>query len=144
MMYSSIDKKKKLFVELFFEETNPKPRIIEELEIDESTYKNWEKELYSNTKLFTDKCIEKIEKKHSSNLIDLIINILVLLSGSAIFFYVLNYYLIQNPNVCLSLSGVFLMFFCFLKITKYESNYRKKKREILEEIEKFKYLNYKE
>ena len=144
MMNSGIDKKKKLFVELFFKETNPKPRIIEELGIDESTYNNWEKELYGNTKLFTDKCIEKIEKKNSSNLIDLIINILVLLSGSVMFFYILNYYLIQNPNVCSSLSGVFLMLFCIFKIAKYESNYRKKKREILEEIEKFKYLNYKE
>lgn len=144
MVNSSIDKKKKLFVKLFFEEANPKPRIIEELGIDEPTYNNWEKELYGNTKLFAGKCIGKIEKKHSSNLIDLIINILVLLSGSVIFFYILNYYLIQNPNVCLLLSGVFLMFFCFFKIVKYESNYRKKKKEILEEVEKYKYLNYKE
>jgi len=138
-----IDKKKRLFVELFFKETNPKPRILKELGIDESTYSNWENELYGNTKLFTEKCIEIIDKKNSSNLADLIINILVLISGSVIFFYFLNYYLILNPNACLSLSGIFLMFFCFFKIVKYESNYREKKREILEEIEKYKYLNYK-
>jgi hypothetical protein len=135
--------KKKIFVKLFFEETNSKPKIIKELGIDESTYNNWEKELCDNTKLFVDKCVEKMEKKHFTNLMDLIINILVLLIGSAIFFYILNYYLIQNPNACLIFSSVFLMLFCFFKIAKYEINYRKEKQEILEEIENFKYLNNK-
>jgi hypothetical protein len=67
---------------------------------------------------------------------------LILIAGSVIFFYFLNYYLILNPNACLSLSGIFLMFFCFFKIAKYESNYREKKRELL--YKKYKYLNFKE
>jgi len=139
---AEITEKKKLFIELFFKETNPKPRIIKELGIGEFTYNNWENELYGNTKLFMEKNVEAIDKKISLNLADFIINILVLIAGSVLFFYFLNYYLILNPNACLLLSGTFLTFFCFFKIVNYENIYRKKKRELLDK--KYEYINFKE
>ena len=142
MKKSEITEKKKLFIELFFKEANPKPRIIKELGIDESIYSNWENELYGNTKLFTEKNIKAIDKKISLNLADLIISILVLIAGSVLFFYFLNYYLILNPNACLLLSSVFLMLFCFFKIVSYENIYRKKKKELLDK--KCEYINFKE